>query len=151
MGLTFNRRRLLAATALATLLSPVMTLQSRAAPVLRLIKDPNCGCCEGHAAYLQENGFAVTVEESSELDALRKLHRVPDHLVGCHIIFADTYVIEGHVPAAAITRLLSERPSIRGISVPGMPEGSPGMSGTKEAPLIVYEIADTGMKVFMTE
>jgi hypothetical protein len=145
-----NRRHLLQASA-ATALFALLPLGASAATPLRLIKDPNCGCCQGHALYLQQNGFAVTVEASADLDGLRRQLGIPPRLVGCHTILAEGYVIEGHVPAAAIAKLLSERPAIKGISVPGMPQGSPGMSGEKTAPLVVYTIADADTQVFFTE
>jgi hypothetical protein len=146
-----KRRTFLAATGLGVALSSVTWLESAAATPLRLVKDPNCGCCEGHAAYLQENGFSVAIEESPDLNALRKQHGIGDRFVGCHMIFAQGYVIEGHVPAAAIRKLLADRPAIKGISLPGMPEGSPGMGGPKTAPFVIYEISDGDMRVFMTE
>ncbi|TDQ82334.1 hypothetical protein A8950_2156 [Dongia mobilis] len=112
------------------------------APQMHLVKDPNCGCCTDHAAYLQAHGFAVTIEESTDLDQIRRQRGIPDHLAGCHSIFVEGYVIEGHVPAAAIRKLLAERPAIKGIALPGMPPGSPGMSGTREGPLLVLVIDD---------
>ncbi|MBI2257254.1 MAG: DUF411 domain-containing protein [Proteobacteria bacterium] len=147
-----KRRDLITSAALALVLLPTLSLQSRAANTpLRLLKDPNCGCCEGHAAYLKEHGFNVSVEESGDLAALRAEHGIPESLTGCHMIFADDYIIEGHVPAAAIKKLLAERPAVKGISLPGMPAGSPGMGGEKEAPFIVYVISGGEQRVFMTE
>lgn len=118
---------------------------------LTLIKDPNCGCCAQHAAYLREHGYAIEIQESDDLSTLRAELGVPDMLIGCHVILAEGYVIEGHVPAAAIDKLLAERPAIKGIAVPGMPPGSPGMDGEKTEPLVVFEIADGMPRVFMTE
>jgi hypothetical protein len=118
---------------------------------LTLIKDPNCGCCEGHASYLEAHGFKVTIEEAVDLNAVRAKYGVPEPMAGCHTILADDYVIEGHVPATAIKKLLAERPMIKGISLPGMPEGSPGMGGEKTAPFVVYVIQDGAPRVFMAE
>lgn len=118
---------------------------------LRLIKHPGCACCEGHAAYLRQNGYDVAVEESAGLDAFRRSLGIPPQLFGCHTILGGDYVIEGHVPAAAIAKLFAERPAIKGIAVPGMPLGSPGMSGQKTAPLVVYAIAEGKPAVFLTE
>ncbi len=133
--------------ALGALLQPA----AAAAPALRLIKNPSCACCEGHAAYLRQNGYAVTVEISADLDGFRRTLGIPQHLFGCHTILGGDYVIEGHVPAAAIAKLFAERPAIKGISVPGMPLGSPGMSGQKTAPLVVYAIAAGAPVVYLTE
>lgn len=114
---------------------------ARADEALVLHKDPACGCCAGHAAYLTEHGFAVTIVETPDLDSFRRQHGVPEALAGCHTILGDGYVIEGHVPVEPIRRLLSERPDIIGIALTGMPEGSPGMGGEKTAPFTIYEIS----------
>jgi hypothetical protein len=115
-----------------------------------MVVNPQCSCCEGHAAYLRQQGFKVNVTTSHNMSLIRRQHGVPEKLVGCHIAFVDGYVIEGHVPASAINKLLAERPKIKGISLPGMPEGSPGMSGVKTEPFTIYEISDEA-KVFASE
>ena len=106
-----------------------------------LYKNPQCGCCQDHAAYLRRNGYRVKEVATHDLDGLRRQHGVPDQLYGCHMILVGGYVVEGHVAAPVIDRLLRERPKIRGISLPGMPPGSPGMTGTKAEPFKIYEIA----------
>ena len=116
-----------------------------------LYKNPQCGCCEGYADYLRENGFAVTVQPTHDLPLLHRQHGVPEPLVGCHTTLVDGYVVEGHVPINAILRLLNERPAITGISLPGMPAGSPGMFGEKTAPFTIYEIDDGEHKVYAVE
>jgi hypothetical protein len=147
-----NRRHLLrASVALAALGALPLRRAAAAVPALRLIKHPGCECCEGHAAYLRQNGYTVSVEVSPDLDGFRQSLGIPGPLFGCHTILAGDYVIEGHVPAAAVAKLFAERPSIKGISVPGMPPGSPGMTGQKIGPLVVYEIADGNPAVFLTE
>jgi hypothetical protein len=146
-----NRRRLLHTSIVTAVLGPFLPFPAQAVQPLRLIKHPNCGCCEGHATYLRENGYTVTVEVSPDLDAFRQSLGIPPVLYGCHTILGGDYVIEGHVPAAAIAKLFAERPAIKGISVPGMPAGSPGMTGAKTGPLVVYEIAEGKAAVFLTE
>ncbi len=121
-----------------------------------LYKDPDCGCCAEYAKHLQGQGFAVTVKETSALDALRRMAGVPPKLASCHTMTVGGYVVEGHVPVAAVRKLLAEKPDVRGIALPGMPLGSPGMNGQKEAPFVVYEIGRRdgdggGPKVFMVE
>ncbi len=106
-----------------------------------LYKNPQCGCCQDHAEYLRRNGYQVKEIATHDLDGLRRKHGVPDPLYGCHLILVGGYVVEGHVAAPVIDRLLRERPKIRGISLPGMPQGSPGMTGTKTGPFKIYEIA----------
>ncbi len=98
-------------------------------PVIRVHKDPNCGCCSGWVRHLEAAGFGVTVQEEADLRNVRKRLGVPTDLAGCHTAEAGGYVIEGHVPAAAIQRLLKERPVATGVAVPGMPAGSHGMEG----------------------
>jgi hypothetical protein len=146
-----NRRSMLAASA-ALLLTPRFAAATEASKAtLELIKDPNCGCCGDHAQYLRDHGYTVNVSESAELAKLRTELGVPPNLVGCHVIRAEGYVIEGHVPAGAIDKLLAERPAIKGISVPGMPLGSPGMGGTKSGPLAVLTIGEATPRVYFTE
>ncbi|MGL4397354.1 MAG: DUF411 domain-containing protein [Hyphomicrobium sp.] len=97
--------------------------------VIRVSKQPKCGCCTKWVDHLQSNGFSATSVEVAGLDALKARLGVPKSLASCHTAEIDGYVIEGHVPAAAITRLLAERPKAIGLAVPGMPVGSPGMEG----------------------
>ena len=112
--------------------------------------NPQCSCCEGHAQYLRENGFKVTVTPTHDMTMIRQQHGVPEKFEGCHIALVDGYVVEGHVPASAIKKLLAERPKIKAISLPGMPEGSPGMTGQKTEPFTILEISDQA-KVFAVE
>ena len=104
-----------------------------------LYNNPQCGCCEGYADYLRENGFEVTVTPTHDLPLLHRQHGVPEPLVGCH------------VPIGALLRMLTERPAIKGIALPGMPAGSPGMSGEKAGPFTIYEIGDGPPKVYGVE
>jgi hypothetical protein len=143
-------RNLLALIALAIALGPgpAKAEQPYAAT---LYKNPQCGCCEGHADYLRENGFEVTVKPTHDLPLIKRQHEVPGALEGCHTTLIDGYVVEGHVPVSTLLRLLSERPSIKGISLPGMPAGSPGMSGAKAGPFTIYEITDGPANVYAVE
>lgn len=135
------RRRLFLTLALATAISPLA--QAQAARDATLYKSPQCGCCEDYAQYLRSNGYKVDVVATHDLDAIKAKHHVPEPLSGCHTTLVGGYVVEGHVPVPIIERLLKERPAIRGISLPGMPAGSPGMTGAKREPFKIYEI---GMK-----
>src|SRR5271156_986365 len=92
-----------------------------------LYKNPQCTCCEGYAAYLRKNGFSVKVIATQDLTLIKKEHGVPEQLEGCHTSIIDGYVVEGHVTVDLINRLLAEKPHITGISLPGMPMGTPGM------------------------
>jgi hypothetical protein len=90
-------------------------------------KTPWCGCCEKWADHMRENGFAVTTEELNDLTEVKLKQNVGREISSCHTALVDGYVIEGHVPADVIRRLLKERPPVVGLTVPGMPIGSPGM------------------------
>jgi hypothetical protein len=116
-----------------------------------LYKQPQCPCCGKYADYLRQNGFDVQVFEVSGLSDLKREYNVPTPLEGCHTTLAGDYVIEGHVPVGLVKRLLLEKPAIRGISLPGMPMGSPGMGGEKTAPFTIYEISEDTSKVYATE
>ena len=107
-----------------------------------LYKNPQCGCCQDHAAYLRRHGYSVKEVATHDLDGIKRKHGVPEQLYGCHTILIGGYVVEGHVSAPIIERLLREQPKIRGISLPGMPAGSPGMTGRKAEPFQIYEISD---------
>ncbi|MGH6899666.1 MAG: DUF411 domain-containing protein [Geminicoccaceae bacterium] len=143
-------RNLLALIALAIALGPgpAKAEEARAAT---LYKNPQCGCCEGHADYLRENGFEVTVKPTHDLPLIKRQYGVPSALEGCHTTLIDGYVVEGHVPVNTLMRLLTEKPDIKGISLPGMPAGSPGMSGAKAAPFTIYEFGDGPAKVYAVE
>jgi hypothetical protein len=98
-------------------------------PGILVHKDPNCSCCSGWVRHLKDAGFAVTVEATADLQPVRKRLGVPADLAACHTAEVGGYVLEGHVPAAAVRRLLEQRPTAVGLAVPGMPAGSPGMEG----------------------
>ena len=100
-------------------------------------KSPWCGCCEGWVDHMRASGFEVTVREQEDLTAIKRMAGVPDELQSCHTAFVGGYAIEGHVPAGVIDKLLAERPLVRGLAVPGMPIGSPGMEGAHPEP---YEV-----------
>lgn len=102
---------------------------AQARPAIRVWKDPNCGCCGGWVEHLRRNGFTATVIETGDMAAIKAQRSVPADLASCHTAEIAGYTIEGHVPASAILRLLAEKPTGRGLAVPGMPIGSPGMEG----------------------
>lgn len=99
----------------------------QALPRVVVTKDPTCGCCTAWAEHLREAGFPVEVVETAEINRVKTRLGVPAALASCHTAEVGGYVVEGHVPAAEIRRLLAERPAARGLAVPGMPMGSPGM------------------------
>ena len=115
-----------------------------------LYKNPQCDCCEGYADYLRHNGFAVHVIPTNDLTVMGEKYGIPDSLQPCHISLIGGYVVGGHIPIEPINRLLSEKPQITGIDLPGMPTGTPGMPGKKPSPLTIYEIGKGAPKVYAT-
>ena len=132
-------------------LNSVRVVPGEAKASVQLYKNPNCTCCEGYAGYLRSHGFTVTTTPTHNLSLIRRQHGVPEKLAGCHTTIVDGYVVEGHVPVAVLNKLLAERPNIKGISLPGMPEGSPGMTGRKSEPFTIYEISDGVQKIYAVE
>lgn len=116
-----------------------------------LYKQPQCGCCTAHADYLRANGFMVDEVEVADQQAFKQRHGVPREMAGCHTTRVGGYLVEGHVAADLIHRLLEERPDVTGISLPGMPTGSPGMPGPKPEPLKVYSFEGDRIVVFGTQ
>ena len=105
---------------------------------MKVSKDPNCGCCSGWAAHMDGAGFNVTVVEVGDLKLVRAQAGVPPELAGCHTAEVGGYIVEGHVPAGAVRRLLAARPAATGVAAPGMPMGSPGMEGPEPETFEVF-------------
>lgn len=136
----------------AVLLTASASLPAAAEPMqATLYKNPQCGCCQNYAAYMEDNGFEVTVVATHDMSLINQEHGVPVALEGCHTTLVDGYVVGGHVPVEVLNRLLTERPDIRGISLPGMPMGSPGMLGEQTEPFVIYELGDGESVVYATE
>jgi hypothetical protein len=113
-------------------------------PAMTVFKSPWCGCCEAWAKIMEDAGFSVTVENREDLNPVKRQAGVPQDMESCHTAMVGGYFVEGHVPAASVTRLLSERPQIAGIAVPGMPAGSPGMGDDPAARYDVYSVDASG-------
>lgn len=107
-----------------------------------LYKKPSCMCCDEYANYLRANGMSVTVVEHPNMTLIKQKYGVRHGLASCHTTVIGDYAVEGHVPIAPIKRLLAERPAIKGIALPDMPQGSPGMSGAKQGPFEILSITD---------
>lgn len=116
-----------------------------ALPSVVVFKSPTCGCCGDWVTHLRDNGFAVEVHDVDDVDPFKQRAGITPQLASCHTAFVGGYAIEGHVPAADIKRLLRERPAGRGLTVPGMPLGSPGMEvGDRRDPYDVLLYRDGG-------
>lgn len=137
-------RLLLTALALA---APLMAMAA-AVPV-ELYKNPNCYCCDLYAKHLEENGFKVKLINTTDMASIKQKYNVPEKLEGCHTALVGGYVVEGLVPAQFVQRMLREHPPIRGVALPGMPVGAPGMPGVKPGPLTIYALdSSSPPKVF---
>ena len=113
-----------------------------AARVVEVHRDPLCSCCHEWEAYLRAAGWEVRSVEESDMNAFKRSHDLPETTWSCHTGLVDGYVVEGHVPLAAIEDLLEQRPAIDGIALAGMPPGSPGMPGEQAAPFDVVAVDD---------
>lgn len=114
-------------------------------PPITVYKSPTCGCCADWVTHLRDNGFSVTVKEEVNMRPIKRRAKVPQQLASCHTAAIGDYIVEGHVPAEQIERLLRQKPSFHGISVPGMPVGSPGMErGDRVEPYSVVGFTTSG-------
>lgn len=114
----------------AVLSQSLLAATGTATTVITVWKTPTCGCCKAWVAHLRKNGFDVVMNDVDDTSAIRKKLDFPEKYGSCHTAKVGDYVIEGHVPAEDIRKLLRDKPLARGLSVPGMPLGSPGMEGT---------------------
>lgn len=105
----------------------LLVVEMQAQPVVTVYKSETCGCCNDWVDHLKEAGFEVTAMNRDDMNSVKSQLGVPVQLASCHTAVVGKYVVEGHVPAASIRRLLDEDANIRGLAVPGMPTGSPGM------------------------
>jgi hypothetical protein len=113
-------------------------------------KNPECGCCTKWVEYLEDNNYNVTIENTRDVLAVKKRLGVPEKLAACHTAVIDGYIVEGHITHRDIKRLLLFRPDVKGIAVPGMPVGTPGMErGSAIQPHNVISFDEQGnMEVF---
>ena len=113
---------------------------------VQVFKDPTCGCCALWVEHLRKAGFTATVTDVDDMTAIKTKYRVPSRASSCHTALVGGYVVEGHVPAEDVQRMLTQKPAIVGIGVPGMPIGSPGMevAGVKPQPYDVLAFNKTG-------
>ena len=146
--LSTTTRRSALAIFLAGLVAPTFSASALSSAVT-VHKDPNCGCCTGWVRHLKDAGLAVTIEETADLQAVRKRLGVPSDLAACHTAEIGGYVVEGHVPALAVRQLLEKRPAAIGLAIPGMPAGSPGMEGGTPRKYDVVLFGPSGRQSFL--
>ncbi|MDQ6956553.1 MAG: DUF411 domain-containing protein [Mariprofundaceae bacterium] len=121
-------------TAISENLQNTKNVSSKITSEVVMYKSPTCGCCTGWAEHLRKSGFTVVENKRDNMDAIKSEYGVPEKLSSCHTALIDGYIIEGHVPAADVERLLKERPNIAGLTAPGMPMKSPGMQAVGQKP-----------------
>ena len=115
-----------------------------------IYKSPNCGCCEVYSSYLKREKVPVDVRNVTDMNEVKTRLNIPPQLQSCHTAEVGGYVVEGHVPLEVIEKLLTERPQIQGVALPGMPSGSPGMPGPKAAPFVIYTLGGAEGEIYMT-
>ena len=118
--------------------------QSAPLPLMKVWKTPTCGCCGQWVKHMEDAGFRVEVTDVDDVDPVKKANGLPLNLASCHTALVGGYVVEGHVPASDVRRLLREKPAILGLSAPGMPAGSPGMDIPGSPPYDVLRVAKDG-------
>ncbi len=115
-----------------------------------IYKTATCGCCEVYSSYLKGEGILVDVRNVDNLNDIKDDFGIPLQLRSCHTSEVGGYVVEGHVPLEVINKLLTEKPQIQGIALPGMPSGSPGMPGPKVAPFVIYTLGGAEGEIYLT-
>lgn len=133
---------------LVAALAVAAPLAAESKPEIKVYKSPTCGCCEKWVEHLRTEGFAVVTHDVADVTPIKLENGVKPEFSACHTAFVGGYVVEGHVPASDIRRLLAERPAVAGLAVPGMPVGSPGMEGPKPVAYEVLSFGAQGVRVF---
>ncbi len=145
--MTISRRSFTLAAAAAMLgLAPAVHAQY--APLVTVYKSPSCGCCGEWVRHMRANGFRVETRDIADVGPIKRENGVPDALGSCHTALVGGYAIEGHVPAADLKRLLRERPAVKGLAVPGMVAGSPGMEQGSPKPYATIAFDARGSRVY---
>jgi len=140
-----NAIRTIAALAVAALAwTAAGTALAQRVPLVTVYKSATCGCCKDWVKHLESNGFRVESHDVEDMDRIKQNLGVRPQYVSCHTAIAEGYTLEGHVPADDIKRLLAERPKGRGLAVPGMPGGAPGMESAPKQPYATLLIDDQG-------
>ncbi len=112
---------------------------------ITVYRSPSCGCCGIWIEHLKKHGFQVTDIKTNDMEAIKQKHKLPFNLASCHTAIIDGYVMEGHIPADDIKRFLKQKPNLAGLSVPGMPLGTPGMeAGNRKQPFEVLAFDTKG-------
>jgi hypothetical protein len=128
------------------LMAPAAPAQESAPlPLVKVWKTPTCGCCGKWVRHMEAAGFRVETTDVDNVDPVKKANGLPLNLASCHTALVGGYVVEGHVPASDVRRLLREKPAILGLAAPGMPPGSPGMDVAGSPPYNVLSVGRDGV------
>lgn len=140
-----NKVIIIVSAALLIVVSGLVVAQQREAKAKVVVyKTPTCGCCSKWVGHMEKAGFEVETRDLDNLAAIKNQYGVQRNFSSCHTAVVDGYIVEGHVPSAFVTKLLEERPDVKGITVPGMPIGSPGMEGPNPRPYDVLSFDAAG-------
>ncbi len=148
---TANNQWIIWSGFLATVLAVLVMLaaQQTVAADIVVYKSPTCGCCGKWVEHMEKAGFSVDVENMRDVAPIKRELGIPGRMQSCHTAKVGDYFVEGHVPADLVKRLLADKPDIKGLAVPGMPMGSPGMEGPRKDPYDVIAIGkDGGYRVY---
>lgn len=139
MSRLLSRRQLLVELSALAVAQSVLAkaVAAQASTPIEVYKNPSCGCCRGWVRHMEANGFTAKVTDTNDVDAIKRQHHVDAKLQSCHTSLVGGYVVEGHVPASDVRRLLKDKPKIVGLTIPGMPQSAPGMDGKPFQP---YEV-----------
>lgn len=138
-------------TALLSALGLILiSTNSSAEPAMQVYKSETCGCCQDWIDHIEAAGITVESTNLNNMNSKKMELGVPPQLASCHTAVIDGYVIEGHVPASDILRLLREKPAVTGLSVPGMPHGSPGMETGRDDPyqVLAFDVEDSKLQIW---
>ena len=140
-----GRLKILTVLVSTLLMAPAVPAQEAAPlPLVKVWKTPTCGCCGKWVRHMEAAGFRVEVTDVNDVDPIKKANGLPLQLASCHTALVGGYVVEGHVPASDVRRLLREKPAVLGLAAPGMPAGSPGMDVPGSPPYDVLSVRRDG-------
>ena len=109
-----------------------------------VFKSQSCGCCSLYVKYMDQKGLKVETTLVQDMSTIKSKYQIPPSMESCHTAVIGNYVVEGHMPLEAIEKLMAEKPDIKGIAMPGMPYGSPGMPGAKQGSFVIYALQNDG-------
>ncbi|KJZ22816.1 metal-binding protein [Tritonibacter mobilis] len=151
VGGTFTFTTLTSAQSTEDATGPASTDVSDGTKQITIWRDPGCGCCDTYADYLEENGYQVTRIDDRDFDKRSIEVGVPEQGLGCHLAEIEGYYVSGLVPSEILERLVTEKPDITGITLPGMPSNAPGMARVKTGTLKTYAFGEGGITVYSDE